>query len=152
MVSHIRRGLEATPLVGIFPTVGIFQKSMRPVSVDDVVKVLMAALVDNRLSRQTVAVVGPEEMSLGKAVQRVAKVMHKWAITLPMPALAHYAVASSMERTMKEPLVSIAQIRMIAEGMSQALPNTDLLPSDLQPQTKFTEEEIRAALGLPALP
>jgi NADH dehydrogenase len=53
---------------------------------------------------------------------------------------------------MKEPLVSIAQIRMIAEGMSQALPNTDLLPSDLQPQTKFTEEEIRAALGLPALP
>ena len=149
MVSHISRGLKSMPLVGIFPTVGIFQKSIRPVSIDDVVKVLMAALVDNRLSRQTVAVVGPEEMSLGRAVQRVSKVMHKWTITLPMPALAHYAVACSMENSMKDPLVSIAQIRMLAEGMSQPLPNTDLLPSDLVPQTKFTEEEIRAALGEP---
>ena len=53
---------------------------------------------------------------------------------------APYALAQVTEWTMKVPLVSKAQVRMLAEGVT---------PDDLRPRRMFTAEQIRSALAEP---
>jgi uncharacterized protein YbjT (DUF2867 family) len=53
MIDHLSRSLRMLP---IFPLVGLREKPIRPVAVEDVVRILRAALVDGRLSRRTVVV------------------------------------------------------------------------------------------------
>ena len=125
MLSSIKRTLDIIPGVAVFPAVGLMEKKMRPIAIEDMVRILIAALIEDRLSRQTIAVVGPEEITLSKVVQRVAKVMRKLVLVLPVPALAQYMIAASMEKSMREPLIAFAQIRMLAEGMSEPLPDSE---------------------------
>ncbi len=47
---------------------------------------------------------------------------------------------------MTVPLISIAQVRILAEGVVEPQPPCDALPADLLPQTFFTDEQIRAGL------
>ncbi len=49
---------------------------------------------------------------------------------------------------MKIPLLSLAQLRILSEGVVEPLPACESLPDDLQPQRFFTDEQIRK--GLPA--
>jgi len=143
MITHLVDGLDGFPVIGVWPTVGLLEKPVNPIYIDDFVKILIAALVENRLSRQCVAVVGPDDISLTKAAMRVARVMKKPILPLPMPILGQFLLAMVMEKSMAEPLVSVSQIRMLSEGMNRPLPESDLLPSDLIPKTKFTEQSIR---------
>ncbi len=147
MITHIQRTLKVIPGLAFFPQVGILEKKLAPIAVEDMVNVIIAALQDERLSKQTYAVVGPEELTLSKCVYRVAKAMGKPAVVLPMPAVAHYMIASSMEKSMREPLVAFAQVRMLSEGMNRPLKDSQMLPEDLKPQTKFTVENIQAGLS-----
>lgn len=149
MLTQIKHTLDMIPGIAVFPAVGLLEKTLRPIAVEDMVKILMAALLENRMSRQTLAVIGPEELTLTQCVYRVGKVMNKPTIVVPLLAAAHYMLSSSMEKSMKEPLIAFAQVRMLAEGMSKPLPNAELVPSDLEPQTKFTDEQIRAGLSEP---
>jgi uncharacterized protein YbjT (DUF2867 family) len=149
MLSSIKRTLDIIPGVAVFPSVGLLEKKMRPIAVEDMVRVLIAACIEDRLSRQTIAVIGPEELTLSKAVRRVAKAVHKPVLIVPAPTLAHYMIAASMEKSMRDPLTAFAQIRMLAENMSEPLPDSELLPSDLQPHTELTEETILAGLRKP---
>src|SRR5215813_9593175 len=59
MLDHLSRALHTFP---VFATVGFKEKSVRPLAVDDLVHVMRAALIDRRMKRQTVAVLGPEEI------------------------------------------------------------------------------------------
>lgn len=120
---------------------------MRPVSVDDVVRIAEASLVGGRLSRQTVAVAGPEEMLLGDAVRRVARLLGKRPLIFRLPVCFHYALGWLVERVMTVPLVSAAQVRILAEGVAEAIPACDALPRDLLPTRYFSEEQI--IKGLP---
>jgi len=113
------------------------------------VRIMIAALVDNRLSQQTCAVIGPEEITLSKAVKRVSKVMKKPALVLPMPTVAHYMIAAASEKSLRNPLTAFAQIRMLSEGISQPLADSEMLPSDLVPHIELNEESIRAGLKEP---
>ncbi|MBS1956943.1 MAG: NAD(P)H-binding protein [Cyanobacteria bacterium SZAS-4] len=149
MLTSIKRTLDMLPGVAIFPSVGLMEKKMSPIAVEDMVHILIAAAVDDRLSRQTVAVVGPEEITLSKAVKRVSKVMKKPTLILPVPTLAHYMIAAASEKSMRNPLTAFAQIRMLSEGMSQPLSDSEMLPSDLVPHREFNEETIRAGLHEP---
>jgi len=144
MLDHLSRALFTFP---VFATVGLRDKPIRPTAVDDLVRIPKAALVDGRLSRQTVAVMGPEEIPLGEAVRRVARVIGKRPLFVPMPVWFHYALAVVLEASMKIPLASLAQVRILSEGMVEALPRCGALPDDLTPSTRFTDEQIR--LGLP---
>ena len=56
------------------PLVGLKDQPCRPLAVEDLVQVIRASLVDLRLKRQTVAVMGAEEIYLREAVRRVAEV------------------------------------------------------------------------------
>lgn len=51
MLDHLSHALHTFP---IFLTVGFREKPVRPLAIDDLVEVLRAAVVDGRLSRQTV--------------------------------------------------------------------------------------------------
>jgi NADH dehydrogenase len=147
MLDHLSHALYTFP---IFATVGFRDENVRPLAVDDLVKVLRASLIDGRLSRQTVAVMGPEEMPLSEAVRRVAKVVGKRPLFVPMPVWFHYALAYLLEAAMKIPLVSLAQVRILSEGIIDPLPACAALPDDLLPATRFTDDQIRGGLPRPA--
>lgn len=144
MISHISRALDMLPIFA--PPVGFLPAKINPVAVQDVVDLMIAGFVERRMVGQTIAVVGPEEMSLGEAVRRVAKVKKKPALVVPLPAIVHYAIAAVMEKLTADPLFSMAQIGMLTEDMSTPLKNCDLPADDLKPKTYLTDETIRAAL------
>jgi nucleoside-diphosphate-sugar epimerase len=145
MLSHISETIRALP---IFATVGVRERTVRPVAVEDVIRILHAALIERRLAHQTVAVVGPEELGLSAVVQRVGHVLGKHVIVVPLPVIAQYMLAWLAERLMPTPIVTRAQVRMLADGISTPLPGTSPLPDDLAPQTRLSDQQIRK--GLPA--
>ena len=59
MLDHLSHALHTFPL---FAMVGLKEKGIRPLAIDDLVDVMRAALVEGRLTRQTVAITGAEEM------------------------------------------------------------------------------------------
>lgn len=140
MLDHLSHALHTFP---VFALVGFQEKPIRPVAVEDVTQVLCAALLDGRLSRQTVAVTGPEEMTLSEAVRRVARVVGKRPLTFHLPISIHYALAWGFERAMRIPLTPVAQVRMLTEGIVEPLPFAEPLPDDLAPQTRFTVTHAR---------
>jgi nucleoside-diphosphate-sugar epimerase len=143
MLDHLSHALFTLP---IFATVGFADKPVRPLAVEDLVRILQAALLEGRLSRQTVAALGPEEMPLSQAVRRVAAAIGKRPLFVRMPVWFHYALAHVLEATMKIPLVSRAQVRILSEGIVEPLPACGTLPADLLPSTGFSDEQIRQGL------
>jgi NADH dehydrogenase len=130
----------------VFATVGLREKNVRLIAVEDLVTVILAALTDDRLSRRTVAVVGPEEFPFSVAARRIAHAMGKPSlIVLPFPVFAQRLLAW-VSGLMPKPLISASQVQMLADGISTPLPDSQLLPEDLAPKTRFTEEQIRNGL------
>lgn len=146
MLEHLTRAFFTFP---VFPLVGLRDRTMRPTLIHDLVRIAKAALVDGRLTRQTVAVVGPEEIPLSEAVRRVARASGRAPLFVRLPLFAHYAFAWCFERLMTVPLVSIAQVRILSEGVSVSSPPADPLPADLAPTESFTEPGIRRQLPRP---
>ena len=132
----------------VFATVGIREKTVRLIAVEDLVKIISAVLVDaNRLSRQTVAVIGPEEFPFSTAARRISRAMGKpFLLILPFPIVFQQILAWVSERFMPKPLVTKAQVQMLADGISRPLPGSEMLPDDLAPKTLFTEEQIQKGL------
>ncbi|HUG33485.1 MAG TPA: NAD(P)H-binding protein [Anaerolineales bacterium] len=131
----------------IFATVGIREKNVRLLAVEDLVDVIRLCLLDHaRFTRQTVAVTGPEEFPFSQAARRIAKAMGKSIIVLPFPVLFQRLLAWFSEGFMPKPLVTKSQVQMLADGISQPTPESIPLPEDMQPRTQFTEEYIRKGL------
>lgn len=145
MLDHLSRALHTFPL---FALVGLREKRIQPLAIEDLVNVLRASLVHGRLARQTVAIVGPEQLYLSEAVKRVADVLGKQPLYFPAPVWFHYLLAYVCEWTMKIPLVARAQVRILSEGIVEPALSCDPLPYDLKPTRRFTGEQIRG--GLPA--
>lgn len=147
MLDHLSHWLHTAPFL---PTVGLVDRPIRPLAVADMVRVLRAALVEGRLSRQTVAVTGPEEMTLAESVRRIARVLNRPVAIFPLPIWVHTIAAHLFERAMVVPLTALAQVRILAEGVTMPLPTAATLPADLLPTTRFTEAQIRQGLPAPA--
>jgi NADH dehydrogenase len=143
MLDHLSHALHTFPL---FAMVGLKEKGIRPLAIEDLVDVLRAALVEGRLTRQTVAVTGAEELYLSQAVRRVARVTSKKVRMIRAPVWLHYALARFWELTMKTPLVARAQVRILSEGVVESVLPCDPLPQDLVPQRRFTDDQIRKGL------
>lgn len=146
MLDHLGRALLTFP---VFALVGMKNRPIRPTAVEDVVRVLEAALAEDRLSRRTVSVVGPEEIPFSEIVRRVSRVVGKHRFTLRLPLFTHYLLAWCFEQIMTIPLVSLAQVRILSEGITDPAPGCEQLPDDLLPSIVLTEEQIRK--GLPEL-
>lgn len=147
MLDHLSHALYTFP---IFPLVGLKDQACRPLAVEDLVQVMRAALIDMRLRQQTVAVVGAEEIYLREAVRRVAAVVGKEPLIFPLPVWCHRIMARVFELTMKTPLASLAQVRILSEGLVEPATPVARLPYDLIPTRKFTPEQIRNGLPSPA--
>jgi NADH dehydrogenase len=133
--------------ISIFATVGIREKSVRLLAVEDLVDVIRVCLVDeNRFTRQSVAVSGPEEFPFSQAARRIAKAMGKSIIVLPLPVLFQRMLAWFSEGFMAKPLVTKSQVQMLADGISQPTPESIPLPDDMKPKIRFTEEQIKKGL------
>jgi NADH dehydrogenase len=139
-LGHLLRRLP------VFATVGLRERTVRLVAVEDLVSVIHAALTDDRLMNQTLAVIGPEEFPFSLAARRIAKAMGKrFLLVLPFPVFAQRLLAWVSAR-MPKPLISASQVQMLADGISKPLPDSKMLPEDLAPATRFTEEQIRKGL------
>jgi NADH dehydrogenase len=147
MLDHLSHAFHTFP---VFALVGFEEKTVRPLAVEDLVHVMRAALIDRRLKRQTIALVGPEEIFLSEAVRRVAEVVDKQPLMFPLPVWCHQLMARVFELTMKVPLVSSAQVRILSEGVSEPASPTAAIPYDLIPTRRFTPEQIRNGLPHPA--
>jgi NADH dehydrogenase len=132
----------------VFATVGVREQTIRPVAIEDLVRIINTVLLDEGLlSRQTVAVIGPEEFPFSTAARRIAKAMGKpFLLVLPFPVVFQRLLAWFSERFMPKPLVAAAQVQMLADGISNPLPDSQPLPDALKPSVLFTEEQIRKGL------
>lgn len=146
MLDHLSHIFHTLPF---FALVGFSERSAAPLAIADFVRLMEAALVDGKLSRQTVAVLGPEKMTLGEAVRRVARVVGREPFIFRMPIFFHYGFATFLESIMTIPLVSVAQVRILTEGFDEPYGNCQALPDELQPTVMFTDEQIRAGLPEP---
>ncbi len=145
MLDHLSHALHTFPF---FATVGCEDKTVRPLAIEDLVHVMRASLIDRRLKRQTIALLGPEEIYLTEAVRRVATVLERQPLMFPLPVWCHELMAQVFEATMKVPLASLAQIRILSEGVVEPASEVTPIPYDLVPTRRFTVEQIRN--GLPA--
>jgi uncharacterized protein YbjT (DUF2867 family) len=145
MLHHLSQAFHTFPL---FAFVGFTDKPIRPMAVADIARLVKASLTGGALSWQTVAATGPETLTLRQAVRRVARVVGRHPLMFPLPVWFHYALGWLVEKVMVTPLISIAQVRILSEGLAEARPPCDPLPPDLAPAIPFSEEQIRQ--GLPA--
>src|SRR4051812_38131718 len=145
MLDHLSHAFYTFP---VFAFVGFKDQPIRPNAVADVAEIVNASLTRGALSKQTVAVVGPEELTLRNAVKRVARIVGKKTFMFRMPIWFHYALGWFVERLMRTPLVSIAQVRMLSEGLTEPAGPCTELPPELAPKIPFSDEQIRK--GLPS--
>ncbi len=146
MLDHLSHALHTFPF---FAMVGFKEKGVRPLAIEDLVEVLRAALIDERLSNRTFALTGAEEFYLSEAVRRVAGVTGTSVRMFRAPVWFHQLLARFWELTMNIPLAARAQVRILSEGVTEPALPCDALPEDLIPQRKFTDEQIRSGLPEP---
>lgn len=146
MLDHLSHIFHTLPF---FALVGFKANWAQPLAIEDMVRVMKAALVDGRLTNQTVPVLGPERMQLSEAVMRVAKAVGKVPFIFRMPVFFHVGFAKVLEATMKIPLVSLAQVRILSEGFDEPYGDCQHLPADLLPLRRMTDNQIRNGLPEP---
>ena len=132
----------------IFAQVGLKEKTVRLIAVEDLVAIIRLCLLEeDRFARQSVAVMGPEEFPFSQAARRIAGAMGKpFLIVLPFPVFFHRILAFFSERFMPKPLITRAQVQMLADGISQPTPESIPLPDNLMPKIQFTDEQIKKGL------
>lgn len=143
MLDHLSHGFHTFPVFGL---VGFRDQPIRPNAVEDVARIVGACVREGALSRQTVAVLGPELLTLRQAVLRVAHVVGRRPLMIPLPVRFHYLLGWCLERLMAVPMVSVAQVRILSEGLAEAAPPCDTMPAELAPRLPFSEEHIRKGL------
>ena len=146
MLNHLSHAFYTFP---VFAFVGFKDKPIRPNAVEDVARIVKDSAVNGLLSRRTVAVLGPEELALREAVRRVASVVRRRPFMFPMPLWFHYLLSWCVELLMVVPLVSVAQVRMLSEGLAEPSQPCDPMPTELAPRIPFGEEQIRKGLPIP---
>jgi NADH dehydrogenase len=146
MLNHLSRAFYTFPL---FAFVGFKDKTLRPNAVEDIARIITACVITGALSQKTVAVLGPEQLTLRQAVRRVANVVGRKPLMFPMPLWFHRGLGWCLERIMVLPMVSTAQVRMLWEGLSEPATPCDPMPTGLAPRILFTDEQIRRGLPKP---
>lgn len=143
MLDHLSRAFYTFPL---FAFVGFKDKFIRPNAIEDVARLVVASVTTNVFVRRTIAVLGPEQLTLREAVRRVARVVGKRPLMFPLPLWFHYLLGWMVERIMIVPMVSVAQVRMLSEGLAEPWPPSELPPPGLAPRIPFDQEQIRNGL------
>lgn len=119
LLTHLARWLVTVPVA---PRAGLRDAAIRPVAVGDVVRVATAALTGDDLEDETVALMGPETLTVAALVRRIASAVDRPAVTVPTPAVGLHLGGWLFERTVDPPVVTRAGVRMLTEGMTEPAP------------------------------
>lgn len=147
MLDHLSHAFHTFP---VFAFVGFDDQPIRPLAVEDFARLMAAAATTDELGGRTIAVTGPEELMLSTAVKRVAEAAGKEPLLyFRAPLWFHRILARVCEATMKVPLLSVGQVRILSEGIVEACGDYELPPKYLRPNTPFMEAHIRERLPEP---
>lgn len=147
MLDHLSHAFYTFP---VFAFVGMKDQLVRPLAVEDFARMVAAAVMTDELDNKTLAVTGPEELTLSAAVKRVADAAGKRPrYFFRAPLWFHYMLAWLCEATMKVPLISLGQVKILAEGVTTPCGDYELPPVHLRPNTPFMESFIRTQLPEP---
>ncbi len=113
LLSHLRLLIQISP---VFPIVGDGSAPMRPVDVRDVASSIVASL-QRPCNGKVYDVVGPERLYLREVVGNVAIAMGLPLGICPTPALLMLLPVLVMEKVMRQPLSTRAQLSMLMEGL-----------------------------------
>jgi membrane protease YdiL (CAAX protease family) len=114
MLAHLTLMIRTA---SIFPIVGSGNSPMRPVDAGDVAAAVLAALRTPSSVGETFDVVGPERLTLRAVVSRVAEAMRLPVAICSTSAGLMRAPVWIMEKTMRQPLSTTAQLAMLREGL-----------------------------------
>lgn len=144
-LHHLSRALRTFPIIALL---GIHEQLVRPIAVEDLLRIFKVAIYEKRLDGQTVPVMGPDTLTLNEVIRTVAQAVDRHPSFVRIPFFVHHVMARFFEYFMTVPLISRAQVEMFSEGLAEAAGSFGSLPEDLEPRTRFSPESIR--YGLPA--
>ena len=98
------------------PVPGDGAPKFRPIAVQDVTTCFARALTSEAATNQTVDLGGADELTLNQVLAEIARCagVRKPAVHIPMPLM--FAGASVVQRILKNPPVTVDQLRMLKEG------------------------------------
>ncbi|MBC7997355.1 MAG: NAD(P)H-binding protein [Leptolyngbya sp.] len=143
-LTAIKRMLDKGSMVS---SIGLFEKKINPVAVEDLIEILLAGLIEGHFSGETLNVEGPEALTFSEAVKRVGRVVKKSAVLVPSLVSMQFAKAQEEEKTTKEAILTRTLVRMIADGNQAPVDPCDKLPVEILPKRLFNDEQIIRALG-----
>lgn len=143
LLDHLSRAMRTFPVY-----VGVGNRRVRPLAVEDAARVLMSALVDGSLPHKTVALMGPTEIYFDDIARMVASIAGRRPVFVRAPIGFHYMLAGVAEAAMKVPLLAKAQVRILEEELIEPALAPDSLPAELVPSTAFNRQTVEAAVPM----
>jgi len=113
-VTQMMATIRSAPLFR--PVPGNGTPKFRPIAVDDVTTCFLRALTYEAATNQTVDLGGADELTLNQVLAEIARCagVRKPAVHIPMPLM--FAGAAVAQKLLKNPPVTVDQLRMLQEG------------------------------------
>ena len=113
-VTQMMATMRSAPLLR--PVPGDGRPKFRPIAVEDVTTCFARALTYEAATNQTVDLGGADELTLNEVLAEIARCagVHKPAVHIPMPLM--FAGATVVQKLLKNPPVTVDQLRMLKEG------------------------------------
>jgi uncharacterized protein YbjT (DUF2867 family) len=113
-VTQMMETMRSAPVFR--PVPGSGKPKFRPIFVDDVTACFARALTAEAATNQTVELGGADELTLNEVLAEIARCagVHKPAVHIPLPLM--FAGAAVMQKVLKNPPVTVDQLRMLGEG------------------------------------
>ncbi|HSK42887.1 MAG TPA: complex I NDUFA9 subunit family protein, partial [Candidatus Binatia bacterium] len=115
-VTQMMATMRSAPLFR--PVPGDGTPKFRPIAVEDVTTCFVRALSYEAATNQTVDLGGADELTLNEVLAEIARCagVRKPAVHIPMPLMM--AGAKVAQKLLKNPPVTVDQLRMLQEGSS----------------------------------
>jgi NADH dehydrogenase len=113
-VTQMIQTMRSAPLFR--PVPGSGSAKFRPIFIDDVTACFTRALTAEAATNQTVELGGGDELTLNQVLAEIARCagVRKPAVHIPMPLM--FAGAFLLQSVLKNPPVTVDQLRMLGEG------------------------------------
>jgi NADH dehydrogenase len=113
-VTQMMETMRSAPLFR--PVPGSGKPRFRPIFIDDVTACFVRALTTETATNQTIELGGADELTLNEVLAEIARCagVSKSAVHVPLPLM--FAGAAVMQTLLKNPPVTVDQLRMLREG------------------------------------
>jgi uncharacterized protein YbjT (DUF2867 family) len=113
-VTQMIATMRSAPLFR--PVPGDGTPKFRPITIEDVTACFLRALTTEAATNQTIEIGGADELTLNEVLAEIARCagVRKPAVHIPMPLMV--AGATFMQKLLKNPPVTVDQLRMLREG------------------------------------